>query len=155
MNPQMDLSESMSSSMEEAAEIAEINEKVMSAILDQTKAAQTHWYGLSRYILDFMAPSLNALSSFTQVEKEKVEDLPPEDTAADYLSLWQFNLQLAQQALINGLKAINDYHLRQADEVLKVWLNTAQGHEGEDLASFMTRQAKALELLVHGFPPGH
>jgi hypothetical protein len=150
MKPQGELSESMSCfSLEKSAAT---KEKLMAALLDQAKAGQTYWLGLCRYISDFMAPSLNALNSFTAVEREKVANLPPQDTAGDFLSLWQFNLQLAQQALINGLKVINEYHLRQADEVLKAWLNTALGHEGEDLASFMARQAQLMDLLVHGYP---
>jgi len=144
-----DLSESPSLVLERAAEI---NEQLMTAILDQAKATQTYWLGLCRSVQDFMAPSLSALTSVSAVERNKIKQVPPHDTTNDYLALLQVNLQLGEKGLINGLRVMNDYHVQFMEGVFKAWLNTAFGLEGEDIATFMARQAHIMELLVHTYP---
>lgn len=130
----------------------EMNEKLMAALLDQAKTSQTYWLGLCRSILDFMAPSFTALNSLTTVQREKLEFLPSQDSLQDYLEFWQFILQMGEKAFLNGLKVMNDYHVRQMEGTFKAWLNTAFGLEGEDIASFMARQANIMDLLVHDYP---
>jgi hypothetical protein len=153
MKPQFALTgdppESPSLVLEKAAEI---NEKLMTAILDQAKASQTYLLGLCRSVQDFMAPSLTALTSVSEVERDKLKKHPPHDTISDYLALMQFNLQLGEKGLINGLRAMNDFHVQLMEGVFKSWLNTAFDLEGEDIATFMARQAKIMDLLVHTYP---
>jgi hypothetical protein len=144
-----DASESPSQVLEKAAEI---NEKVLTAILDQAKASQTYWLGLCRSLQDFMAPSLTALTSVGALERDKIKEAPAEETTENYLRLLQVNLELAEKGMINGLKAMNDYHLRLMQDTMQAWLNTVLGLEGEDIASFMNRQAQLMELLVHTYP---
>jgi hypothetical protein len=129
-----------------------INEQVMTAILDQAKASQTYWLGLCRSLQDFMAPSLRALNSISALERYKVKEAPPQETTENYLRLVQVNLELAEKGMINGLKAMNDYHLRLMQGTMQAWLNTTLGLEGEDIAGFMTRQAQLMELVVHTYP---
>lgn len=153
MKPQVALTgeifESPSLALEKAAQI---NEQLMTAILDQAKASQTYWLGLCRSVQDFMAPSLTALTSVSAVERDKIKKHPPHDTTSDYLALMQVNLQLAEKGLINGLRAMNDFHVQLMEGVFKSWLNTVFGLEGEDIGTFMARQAKVMELLVHTYP---
>ena len=133
-------------------ETADVHEKMMTAMLEQAKATQTYWVGLCRSVFDFMAPSISALSSLAEVERENPQDLPLQKAPGEYPDFWETLLQMSEKGLSSGLKTMNDFHLRQMDEAFKAWINTVFGREGEDLASFMTRKAKALELLVHGFP---
>lgn len=153
MKPQVGLTgeiyESPTLALEKAAQI---NEQVMTAILDQAKAAQTYWLGLCRSVQDFMAPSLAALTSISAVERDKLKQHPPHDSASDYLALMQINLQLAERGLINGLRAMNDFHVQLMGGVFQSWLNTVFGLEGEDIATFMARQSKVMEMLVHTYP---
>lgn len=128
------------------------HEKMMTAMLEQAKAAQTYWVGLCRSVSDFMAPSLLALNSMAEVESANLEDLSLQDACREYQDLWESLLQMWQRGLGCGLKAMNDFHLRQMDEAFKAWTNTVLGRKGEDLASFMTKQAKMLETLVHRLP---
>ena len=144
-----DSSQSPGSSLEKALAI---NEQVMTAILDQAKASQTYWLGLCRSLQDFMAPSMRALTSISALERDKVKEAPPEETTENYLRLMQVNLELAEKGMINGLQAMNDYHLRLMQETMQAWMNTILGLEGEDIASFMTRQAQLMERLVHTYP---
>lgn len=153
MKPQVALTgeiyESPSLALEKAAEI---NEQLMTAILDQAKATQTYWVGLCRSVQDFMAPSLTALTSVSAVERDKRKQHPPHDTISDYLALMQFNLQIGEKGLINGLRAMNEFHVQLMEGIFKSWQNTVFGLEGEDIATFMARQAKVMELLVHTYP---
>lgn len=153
MKPQVGLAgeiyESPTLALEKAAQI---NEQVMTAILDQAKATQTYWLGLCRSVQDFMAPSLTALRSVSAVERDKLKQHPPHDTIGDYLALMQVNLQLGEKGLINGLRAMNAFHVQFMEGVFQSWLNTAFGLEGEDIAAFMARQAKLMDLLVHVYP---
>jgi hypothetical protein len=153
MKPQVglpgDSSASTSLSLEKGVEI---KEKMLAAILDQAKAAQTHWLGLCRSVTDFLTPSLIALNSLIALERDKQEDLPSQESLEDYLDFWQFILQMAERGFINGFKAMNDYHMPQMEETFKAWLNSTRGLEGEDIATFMARQAQVMELLVHAYP---
>jgi hypothetical protein len=124
----------------------------MATVLDQAKAAQTYWLGLCRSITDFVAPSLIALNSLTAMERDRLEELPSPDSLRDFLALKQFVLQLVEKAFIGGLMTINDYQVQQMQEAFQAWLNTAFDLKGEDIASFMARRAKMMELVVHAYP---
>ncbi len=153
MNPPVNLSGNSSASLSPYLEKgAEINEKLMAAILDQARATQTYWLGLCRSMTDFMAPSLIAINSLTTMERERLEELPSPESLRDLLALKQFLLQMVEKALIGGLRTMNDYHVQQMQEAFKAWLNTAFDLKGEDIGSFMARQAKLIDLVVHAYP---
>ncbi len=137
----------------EPAELAlETQAKLISASLDQVRMMQTYWVGLSRYFTDFMAPAFSALESFTSVEREKIEEYSPEETIRDHMGLWLFNLRLAETGLTHGMKAIQDFHAHQLEQAVKAWHNTLKQEKGEDIAAFMARQARLMDLVVHEYP---
>ncbi len=139
-------------SIEALATGADVQEKMMTAMLEQAKAAQTYWMGLCRSVSDFMGPSLFALNSLSEVEKENLEDLPIQELPREYPDFLETLLQMSERGFSNALKIMTDFHLQQMNEVFEAWTNTIFDREGEDLASYMTRQAKTLKLLVHKFP---
>lgn len=144
---------SLSELVTNQAEMAlETQAKIISASLDQARMLQTYWVGMCRYILDFMGPAFSALDAFGAVEKEKLREHPPCDNLADYTALWEFNLRLAEKGLAHGMKAINEFHTHQLHQISKAWLNTLYHHKGEDIAAFMARQARLMELVVHEYP---
>jgi hypothetical protein len=63
---------------------ADVNDQMMTALLEQAEAAQTYWVGMCRSISDFMAPPLMALSSIAEIGREKLEDLPLQDAPVEY-----------------------------------------------------------------------
>lgn len=130
----------------------ETQAKIISASIDQARMMQTYWVGLCRYILDFLGPSFSALDSFSVMESGKVREHSPWENLEDYTALWNFNLRLAEKGLAHGMQAINDYHAHQLHQVSKAWLNTLYHHQGEDIAGFMARQARLMELVVHEYP---
>jgi poly(3-hydroxyalkanoate) synthetase len=130
----------------------ETQAKLMSASLDQIRMMQTYWVGLSRYFTDFMAPAFAALESFTSVDIEKNEEYSPEETIRDHMGLWLFNLGLAEKGLTHGMKAIQDFHAHQLEQAVKAWHNTVNQEKGEDIAAFMARQARLMDLVVHEYP---
>jgi poly(3-hydroxyalkanoate) synthetase len=130
----------------------ETQAKIISASIEQARMMQTYWVGLCRYILDFMGPSFSAIDAFSALEKEKVKEHAPWENAQDYSALWEFNLRLAEKGLAHGMKAIQDYHAHQLQQISQAWLNTLCQRDGEDIAAFMAKQARLMELVVHKYP---
>ena len=136
-----------------ATELAlETQAKIISASIDQARMMQTYWVGLCRYILDFMGPSFSALDAFGALEKEKIPEHAPWDNLQDYSALLEFNLRLAERGLTHGMKAIKDFHAHQLQQISQAWLNTLDHQNGEDIATFMAKQARLMELVVHKYP---
>jgi poly(3-hydroxyalkanoate) synthetase len=132
--------------------VLETQAKVISASIDQARMMQTYWVGLSRYLMDFMAPAFSALESFGAAENDKIQEQPPEQNIQDFTGLVEFNLRLAEKALTHGLKALDDFHQHQLEQAVKAWHNTFGQHKGEDIAAYMARQARLMELVVHEYP---
>lgn len=135
-----------------AAKMLELQAKVLAASIDQARLLQTYWVGLSRYCLDFLTPTYAALESFLAVEKDNLQNQPPEQLLSDHLALLEFNLRLAQQGLVHGWKALSDFQLKQVKRGYQAWINTITDQPGEDIATFMARMARLLELVVHDYP---
>ena len=135
------------------AELAlETQAKIISASIDQVRMMQTYWVGLCRYMLDFMAPSFSALDSFSAVEQDKLRERSPWENLEDYSALMEFSLRLAEKGWAHGMKATRDYHAHQLHQAHNAWLNTLYHRQGEDIAAFMARQARLMELVVHEYP---
>ncbi len=130
----------------------ETQAKLISATVDQARFLQTYWVGLCRYIQDFMEPSFSALESFRITEKEKLREHPPQDNIKDYTQLLEFLQELSNKGMIHGLKTIHKYHADQFHQLAQAWFNTLFQREGEDIASFMARQARLMDLVVHEYP---
>jgi poly(3-hydroxyalkanoate) synthetase len=130
----------------------ETQAKIIAASIDQVRMMQTYWVGLCRYVLDFMAPSFSAMDSFSSVEQDKLKEYPPWENLRDYSALIEFNRRLAERGWLHGMKAIRDYHAHQLQQAHNAWLNTLYHHKGEDIAAFMARQARLMELVVHEYP---
>jgi poly(3-hydroxyalkanoate) synthetase len=131
---------------------AEIQAKLLAASLDQAKVAQTYWAGMLKYFRDFMAPSALALASLGAREKEKLTETSSWENFNDFLALCEFNLLVAEAGLKNGFETMSEYYLRQVKEVFSAWLNTVCRWEGEDIADFMARRARLMDLLVYEYP---
>ncbi len=132
--------------------VLDLQAKLISASIDQARLLQTYWVGLSRYCLDFLAPTFSALESFVALEKDHLEQQPPERLLLDHLSLLEFNLRLTGQGFNIGLKALSDFQAQQLEQGYRAWINTLCDQPGEDIAAFMARQARLLELVVHDYP---
>jgi poly(3-hydroxyalkanoate) synthetase len=138
--------------LESPQEVLEAQAKIFSAGLDQARMMQTYWVGLCRYLLDFMGPSFAALDSFRALESDKLREHHPWENLEDYAALWEFNLRLAEKGLNHGMQAIQEFHARQLEQASQAWANTLSRQDGEDIAAFMARQARLLELVVHEYP---
>ncbi len=130
----------------------ETQAKIISASIDQARMMQTYWVGMCRYMLDFMEPSLSAMESFRAVEQDQLKEKSPEENLGDYMALCEFNLRLAENGFTHGMKAINEYHTHQLDQVYRAWLNTLDRNKGEGIAAFMARQVRLMNLVVHEYP---
>lgn len=127
------------------------NTRTVLATAEQIKASQTYLNGLYRYCLDFMAPFWVALNSFQKMEKIKIGDHPPDETARDYIELFRFNLQIAKQGLVSTFRSANRYHAREWERAFAAMLNTWTDMEGRDILDYSERKAKILEELVYNY----
>jgi hypothetical protein len=132
--------------------VPEMTWKMIEAVFNQMKATQVYWNGVMRYATNFMTPSWIAQGSFITLEKEKLRSVPPWETLRDYLDLIVLNAKIGTKGLVQGMVAMNEYHLSKRNELLTPWLNTVLGKEEEDIASFTARQVKLMEALVYEYP---
>lgn len=130
----------------------EINLKMIGATSEQITASQMFWNGVLKYINDFMTPYWIALNAFTDTEQEKLATHPPWESIRDYLELLQFNLQVAEKGFNSSIRSIHDYHLKEMTRAFSAWLNTNFDQEGEDINTYMARQAKLMEKVVYAYP---
>lgn len=131
---------------------ADLPEKLLTASLNQAQAMQTYWCGMFRYLQDFMAPSWGAFNSFMAAEREKHQAQTPLQSLKDYMSLWEFNLLVAEKAQQHGLKTITEHFSRQMQQAFAAWLNTIFPQEGEDILQFSAKRADLMKLLVYTYP---
>ena len=120
--------------------------------MNTLKAYQTYALGVLTYMNDFMHPYWTAANSFTQREKDKLARTNPLESLLDYLELLQFNLQVAEKGLVGSLKGMDGYQRREADKAMTACLNSFFDRDGERLKDYSCRQARLMELLVHGYP---
>ena len=122
------------------------------ATQEKLKANGIYFNGVFKYLNEFMSPFWIALNSFTATERDKIVRHTLEETIRDYLELLQFNIQVAQKGLDSSIKAMTDFHMHELSRAFNAWLNTMFERGGEDIASFVERQAKLLEKVVYEYP---
>jgi hypothetical protein len=127
-------------------------DKTSETITESLKAIQTYWYGIIKYVGNFMSPYWISLTSFSNLEKEKFFSDHPLQTSSDYLNLLRFNLQVLENGFKGTFSMMNTYHAHKAEEAFNAWLNTFFGRQGEDIAGFAARQAKLLHKVVYEYP---
>lgn len=131
--------------------LVDMNLKIAEATANCIKAEQTFWVGLNKYIDDFSIPSEIALQYITRVERERLFQAPLSESLASYLDLSMFNLDIATTELTARIKAIDNYHLPEANRFFVAWFNTLFNQEGEDIFAFMERHASTLELVIYRY----
>jgi hypothetical protein len=75
----------------------------------------------------------------------------PLETMDAYMKLMEFNFELSSKGLEGSLKAINDYHNKEMDKAFEAFYNTLFNLEGENINTFLERQAKTSELVAYGY----
>ena len=102
--------------------------------------------------MDFMAPAFSALESFGDVENDKVQEQSAEQNIQDFTGLVEFNLAVGGKRPDPRPESPDDFHKHQLEQALKAWHNTFCQEKGEDIAAYMARQARLMELVVHEYP---
>ncbi len=148
-NQLLELYESLRSAVEG---FARMNETLLGAAAEKTRAVQLYWNGVLKYFHDFMDAYWISTSYFGSVERQKLAESPPMESFRDYVDLLQLNLRIAQDAMESSHKALSDYHLREFGETFSAWLNTVFGLEGDNLETLASRQAMLMERVVHAYP---
>lgn len=128
------------------------NEKLFQAYLASIKATQLYANSMLSYLNEFSTPYWISLSSFLDLERSKVCRTLVPQTIQDYLELLQFNLQISKTGLISSFQQMSDFHWNKLDEASKALLNTCGDGDGEDIAAFVEREARLIDLIVNDYP---
>jgi len=130
----------------------EWNSKIIEASLNVITGAEIYWKGVMQQMNDFMAPSWNAIKSFTDVEGKNLREVPSWDTAREFIELLQFNVELITRGYTGSLATMSDYHLHQMKEALDATRNSFFGGDAEDIVGYTRRQLQFMDLVVNAYP---
>ncbi len=132
--------------------LAQTLDKNVSATYQLINTTQNYLTGLSKYAGDFMIPYLISTSYFKKVENEKLSQTSPLDSLAAYLKLLDFNLNIFNRGFLGGLESVNGYAQFEMGSFIAAVYNTFLNMEGEDLYTFVERQARLMDLVVNVYP---
>ena len=137
--------------------ISEKQLALMKAIHNQADSVQNCWTGFSRYLNDFMVPTLRAVNYISGVESDRLLNTSPLESWQAYLDLWQFNMELSTRGGMGSLQAMNSYGGMEFKKGLEALFNTFFGDDGnhgddEDILSYMEKQAHIMNQVTNGYP---
>lgn len=115
-------------------------------------ASQTCLNGILRNIFDFSTPYWLSLHYFQQIEKRKVFEYLPQETARDYIELFLFNMNIARRGALGTARIMNSFHAAEAEKWFSSWLGTLTGHEEKDLLRQADRVSQLIQVLVYDYP---
>ncbi len=121
------------------------------SFLNQITAYQSYFTGSLRYINEFHTPFLISLNSFANLEKEKLRDTPIIESIKDYVSLFQFNQQMAEKGNKTSIEALTQFHTQEMEDFFLSWLPATCG-KGENLLNYSSTHAILLKWVVRDFP---
>ena len=127
-------------------------EKNLSVFYNLINAALNYPAGLSKYVSDFMIPYLISTMYFTEVEKNKLLQVPPSESFQSYMDLLRYNIDLLQRSLQANAKLMTDYAQMEMNNALAAAFNTFFGQKGEDIDAFLSRQANILDIVANKYP---
>ena len=126
--------------------------KMIMSSAELMKATQVYANGLYSYYFNFMAPYWVALNSFQAMEKIKLINHGPDETARDYLELFRFNIEIAKKGLLSSLRTVNHFNARELEKTISAWINTVFDEKGEDISSYTQRLSRLMEMLTDYYP---
>ena len=137
--------------------ISEKHMALIKAIYNQAGSVQNCWTGFSRYLNDFMDPTLRAVNYISGVESDRLLNRSPLESWQAYLDLWQFNMELSTRGGMGSLQAVNSYGSLEIQKGLEAFFNTIFGgngnpEDGEDILSYIEKQAHIMNQVTNGYP---
>jgi poly(3-hydroxyalkanoate) synthetase len=108
--------------------------------------------GLSKYMSDFMEPSLNTQWAFMEAEWNKLQQKSAGNDSGSFLELLQLNNDLTHRAMKSSMETIIDYQQRFQNEGISAWQNTLYNNEKEGLADFFQRRKESAEVVLNSLP---
>jgi len=128
------------------------------AMYNQAHAMGNCMAGFSRYLNDFMTPSLAAMNYFGKAEMKKIPQSHPVEGIHSYAGLAKFNNELGSRAILSSMKFLGDYANMELKKALDALYNTVfdkegnGGGSGEDIVAFTERHAMMADMLARGYP---
>jgi hypothetical protein len=130
----------------------DILKKNLSLFSHFVDASQNYLSAFSKYSNDFVIPYLIATSYFNNVETQKLLTVSPLKSVQSYMELLSFNLELIGRSINGSMKAINYSGKIEIENAIAAMFNTFFCSEGEDLETFLARQAKMMDVMANQYP---
>ncbi|HAJ27991.1 MAG TPA: hypothetical protein DCG53_12250 [Syntrophus sp. (in: bacteria)] len=119
---------------------------------DMLKAGQLYGLGVLVYMADFMVPFWTAWEGFNRLEKEKLSNTLPIQSAADYYELLQFNLQIAEQGMTGSLRGFRDFYKKETARAFISLLNSLYGDEDDNIPDYAANLARLTDNVINRYP---
>jgi hypothetical protein len=135
--------------------LEKLSERLLSPVetfANHMAATQNYYVGLSKYLNEFIIPTMLATNYFSSVEQNRLLTTPPSESLKSYMELFEFNLDICNRYLLGSVRAINNYNNREIQNVFSAWLNTILNLEGENLEAFLARHAKMIDSVTNLYP---
>jgi hypothetical protein len=126
--------------------------KNASAVYQLISITQNYLAGLSKYSNDFMLPYLISTHYFRTAETEKLPKTSILESLTAYLNLLDFNLNIYNRGFLAGLDSINNYAKFEMGSLISALYNMLLHASGDDLYTFVERQAQLMDLVVNAYP---
>lgn len=130
---------------------------LVEALYHQARTAQNCPVAFSRYLNEFMIPSLISAKYIGDVESLRIFTTPPLESFAAYWELSQFVGDLCMRSFLGSMEVLGEYgylEMQKAMEALSGTFSSGKGGnpEPEDILGFIERHSETLDAVVHGYP---
>jgi hypothetical protein len=107
---------------------------------------------LAKYANEFIIPFLLSTHYFSKIERQKLLDAEFQDSIAAYGKLAQFNLNLANQALLGAFNTFNAYTALETAKTTEAFTRFFLAGDRTALQQLLIRKHNLLDLLMHRYP---
>lgn len=134
------------------ADFLDINRKIFMAACYFSNSVTSYYSGILKYLNEFLDPFWISLNSFNSLERQKLTNHSTFESLRDYISLLQFNLDVAKRGFESTINLMEKYHSEQFSDYIESWLNTISGLDKQDIEAFAKKQAELMKGLVYDYP---
>ena len=119
---------------------------------ESLEAGQHYFLGLLKYLSEFMNPYWTALEAFLNLEKEKLVNRTPLESAMDYLELLKFNIQIAGESVNGTAKDLLQFHRAEGQKAFDAVVKAISTQDAGVLRDYTAKLDHLLETVIYDYP---
>ncbi|MEX1298950.1 MAG: metal transporter [Desulfotignum sp.] len=124
----------------------------MEAIQATQAALQHRLTSFSRYATDFFIPYIIASSYFWEIEKDRLVQKDPVETAKAYMDLLFFNMDLFNRGFDGYLKNAGKAADIEMEHLFAALFDAFEMADSKSVKAYIRRQEKLMEMINSGYP---